>query len=179
MLVAVVVILRLIVQRDYLRRGRLTPLSSAAEWLLGIIWASFSYVYLPEDWPIIQVDPTLQFAGWSLAGIGVATMLFSLGWLGLRRAHGLEVDLLLQTGPYRWTRNPQITGFIFGMIGFVMLWPSWHMLVSLLLLAVLAHVMVLTEEEHLAAVFGDEYRRYCERVPRYIGIPKQDQEASI
>jgi protein-S-isoprenylcysteine O-methyltransferase Ste14 len=28
--------------------------------------------------------------------------------------------------------------------------------------------MVLTEEEHLRDVFGDEYARYCERVTRYI-----------
>jgi protein-S-isoprenylcysteine O-methyltransferase Ste14 len=30
--------------------------------------------------------------------------------------------------------------------------------------------MVLTEEEHLRAVHGEAYVRYCERVPRYIGF---------
>jgi len=63
-LVATVVILRGIVRRDYIRKGRLTPVSSASEWLLGIIWAAFSYYYLPEDWPRIHVSISLQSAGW-------------------------------------------------------------------------------------------------------------------
>ena len=29
--------------------------------------------------------------------------------------------------------------------------------------------MVLTEEEHLRRVFGEDYARYCDRVPRYLG----------
>jgi protein-S-isoprenylcysteine O-methyltransferase Ste14 len=30
------------------------------------------------------------------------------------------------------------------------------------------HLMVMTEEEHLREVYGEEYERYCERVPRYL-----------
>ena len=169
-LVATVVILRGIVRRDYVRKGRLTPVSSASEWLLGIIWAAFSYYYLPEDWPRIHVSISLQFAGWAVITISVLIMLWSLAWLGLRRTHGLDADFLVQTGPYRWTRNPQIIGFSLGMIGFITLWPSWHMLVSLLLLAVLLHLMVISEEEHLLARHGEVYKQYCDQVPRYIGI---------
>jgi protein-S-isoprenylcysteine O-methyltransferase Ste14 len=33
-----------------------------------------------------------------------------------------------------------------------------------------AHMMVLTEEEHLLEVYGGEYARFCERVPRYLGL---------
>jgi protein-S-isoprenylcysteine O-methyltransferase Ste14 len=167
-LIATVVILRLIVRRDYLRRGRLTPFSAASEWLLALIWVAFSYYYLPADWPAIHVELLLQVAGWLFIALGVLTLLISLAWLGLRRAHGLQNDVLMQSGPYRLSRNPQIVGFSLGMIGFVMIWPSWHMLVSLLLLALFVHLMVLTEEEHLLARHGDEYWRYCERAPRYI-----------
>jgi protein-S-isoprenylcysteine O-methyltransferase Ste14 len=28
--------------------------------------------------------------------------------------------------------------------------------------------MVSTEEEHLGRVFGEDYRRYCSEVPRYL-----------
>ena len=148
-LIAIVIVLRVLVRRDYLRRGRLTPVTSASEWLLGIIWASFSYFYLPDDWPLIHVSSLLRLAGWVLVTLSVVTSLLSLAWLGLRRTHGLKADILVTSGPYRLTRNPQITGFSIGMIGFVMLWPSWHMMVSLLLLAFLVHLMVLTEEEYL------------------------------
>jgi protein-S-isoprenylcysteine O-methyltransferase Ste14 len=175
-LVVIVVIFRVIVRRDYLQRGRLTPVSSASEWLVIIIWVSFSYFYLPADWPTIHVGLILQLAGWVMVTIGVLTMLFSLAWLGLRRSHGLEADTLIQSGPYRLTRNPQIVGFSLGMIGFVMIWPSWHMMMSLLLCVVLSHLMVLTEEEHLLSRYGNEYLRYCEQVPRYIGIPRKNHK---
>ena len=115
-LVAIVVIFRVIVRRDYLQRGRLSPVSSASEWLVIIIWVSFSYFYLPADWPMIHVGLILRLAGWVMVTLGVLTMLFSLAWLGLRRSHGLETDTLIQSGPYRLTRNPQIVGFSLGMI---------------------------------------------------------------
>jgi len=38
---------------------------------------------------------------------------------------------------------------------------------------VLAHLMILSEEEHLRDVFGEEYERYCERVPRYLGLRRR------
>lgn len=28
--------------------------------------------------------------------------------------------------------------------------------------------MIITEEEHLSRVFGEEYQRYCSQVPRYL-----------
>ena len=59
-----------------------------------------------------------------------------------------------------------------------MLWPSWHMMMSLLLYVVLVHLMVLTEEEHLLARYGNEYLRYCEQVPRYIGVPRRNHKAA-
>jgi len=175
-LIAIIVIFRVIVRRDYLQRGRLTPVSSASEWLVIIIWVSFSYFYLPADWLTIHVGLILQLAGWVMVTIGVLTMLLSLAWLGLRRSHGLEADTLIQSGPYRMTRNPQIVGFSLGMIGFVMIWPSWHMMMSLFLYVVLFHLMVLTEEEYLLSRYGNEYLQYCEQAPRYIGIPRKNHE---
>jgi protein-S-isoprenylcysteine O-methyltransferase Ste14 len=94
-------------------------------------------------------------------------------WFGLRRAFGLEVNALKQTGPYRVTRNPQIVGGSLLVIGSAVLWPSWYALGWAVLYAVVAHMMVFTEEEHLRAVFGQEYELYCERVPRYLGFPRR------
>ena len=168
---AIVVILRVVVRRDYVRKGRLTPLSSASEWLLAIIWAGFSYVYLPGDWPALHVSLVVQSFGWICVALGAVTMVLALAWLGLLRTHGLEADVLVQTGPYGLSRNPQLVGFSLGLIGFAVVWPSWHMLMSIFLFGVLAHLMVLTEEEHLRRVHGELYERYCERVPRYVGPP--------
>jgi protein-S-isoprenylcysteine O-methyltransferase Ste14 len=56
------------------------------------------------------------------------------------------------------------------VIGAVVLWPSCYALGWVVLYGIVAHMMVLTEEDHLRDVFGEEYERYCGRVPRYLGI---------
>ena len=170
-LVATVVNLRVVVRRDYARRGRLTPLSSASQWLLAGIWAAFSSIYLPGDWPALHVGPVAQAFGWLCVILGAVTLVLAVAWLGLLRTNGLAADELIHTGPYKVSRNPQLAGFGLGLVGFVILWPSGHMLVSMALFAVLAHLVVLTEEEHLRRVHGEHYEQYIERVPRYVGLP--------
>ncbi len=60
-----------------------------------------------------------------------------------------------------------------GMLGYVVLWPTWRTVGSLVLIAAIVHAMVMTEEEHLRDMFGPEYEQYRERVPRYLGIRKR------
>ena len=76
--------------------------------------------------------------------------------------------MLVEGGPFRFTRNPM---YLFGSI--------WYAGLALLLvqpwsLALLAAVVltthfgvVLREEEYLERRFGEGYRRYKARVPRY------------
>jgi protein-S-isoprenylcysteine O-methyltransferase Ste14 len=53
------------------------------------------------------------------------------------------------------------------LLGCVILYPSWQAAAWTVLYGAIAHVMVLTEEEHLGRVFEEEYQLYCHQVPRY------------
>ena len=101
---------------------------------------------------------------------GLLLTVLAMVLLGIRRSHGREVGALRQSGFYALTRNPQALFFAVAIFGNLVLWPTWRNLVALILLLVLMHLMVLTEEEHLRRVFGAEYARYCRRVPRYFGF---------
>jgi protein-S-isoprenylcysteine O-methyltransferase Ste14 len=57
--------------------------------------------------------------------------------------------------------------------GWALLWPSWGGILWVLLMLVLCHIMIITEEEHLQRTFGREYEDYCSRTPRYLGLPKR------
>ncbi|MFQ6113224.1 MAG: methyltransferase family protein [bacterium] len=100
-------------------------------------------------------------------------MLIVIFWFKWLRAIGQKVDVLIQSGPYRYTRNPQIIACSIAVIGSILIWPSWHSVGWVVLFAIIAHIMVLTEEEHLRNVFGDEYEKYCNSVPRYFGLRKK------
>jgi protein-S-isoprenylcysteine O-methyltransferase Ste14 len=170
LLVAAFVVFRIFVRGDYRRKGRLTLFSALLEWVIFSLWGTFTWLDLPPDWPPSYVSPVLKTIGWILVVVGAVGLFSTIATFGFRRAHGLEVNVLKQSGLYRLTRNPQILVCSLVVIGYAMLWPSWHTLGWVVLFAVIAHMMVLTEEEHLRTVYGEEYVRYCERVPRYLGF---------
>ncbi|MDH3367343.1 MAG: hypothetical protein OEO17_05830 [Gemmatimonadota bacterium] len=170
LLIAAMVIFRVVVRRDYRGKGRLTPFSSFLERVIFTLWASFMYLGLPAGWPASRVSPIVRVIAWiSFAG-GAAIVLIAFARLGVRRAHGLEANVLRQSGLYGVTKNPQIVGLGLLVVASTVLWPSWHAVVSVVLYAAIAHVMVLTEEEHLRERCGNEYARYWRQVPRYLGI---------
>jgi protein-S-isoprenylcysteine O-methyltransferase Ste14 len=75
---------------------------------------------------------------------------------------------LVTGGIFRFLRNPMYVGILSIVAGVAFLTASDWMLVMTILLAFVLHVgVVRREERYLHAKFGEEYRRYCESVPRY------------
>lgn len=52
--------------------------------------------------------------------------------------------------------------------------PGHMAWIGMLAYIALAYAVTLIEEEHLTRVYGDSYMEYCQRVPRYIGLPKSE-----
>jgi len=169
------VVFRVIVRRDYQRKGRATLFSSLLELLVMGLYMSFPYLYNPPQWGAFwsrqaPVGAAVRVVGVVCITAGLVSAFGTLFWFGLRRALGWQVKGLIQSGPYRVTRNPQLVGFGLVVLGAVMLWPSWYALGWATLYGLVGHLMVVTEEEHLLAVFSEEYARYCRQVPRYVGL---------
>ena len=76
---------------------------------------------------------------------------------------------LVATGPYRFVRNPMISGVAGILAGEALLLRSPRVAVWLALFIVINEVYFrLVEEPGLERRFGDEYRRYRAVVPRWI-----------
>jgi protein-S-isoprenylcysteine O-methyltransferase Ste14 len=170
LLIASFVVFRIFVRRDYWRKGRLTPFSTFLEVLIFALHGTFTYIYIPSDWPVLHISPLLNVIGVISMGGGLAIVITAMVGLGLCRSLGQEANALKQPGLYRATRNPQIVGYALLVIGYAALWPSWFALGWVALYAAIAHTMVLTEEEHLRNTHGQEYVQYCKQVPRYLGF---------
>ena len=180
--IATYAVFRLFVRRDYQTKGRLTPLSSLLQLAILGLYFSFPYLYNPVEWAwfwsaAAPVGEPLRIAGVLCIVLGLALAFGTMFWFDLRRSMGMHVDQLIRSGPYRFTRNPQLVGGALLVIGSVVLWPSWYALGWAALYGFLAHVMVITEEEHLRDVYGQEYADYCAEVPRYLGLPGVRQAA--
>ena len=74
---------------------------------------------------------------------------------------------LMTDGPYRFSRNPMLVGIYIYDLG-LLLWlqSGWSLLVFAVEVIFLT-LQVRSEEKRLEADFGDEYRAYKARVPRY------------
>jgi protein-S-isoprenylcysteine O-methyltransferase Ste14 len=78
---------------------------------------------------------------------------------------------LVIDGIFGRLRNPMYVGATFGLTGIATLLASDWMLVMVVIFVPVIHFgVVKREERYLEAKFGDAYRQYSARVPRY-GIP--------
>ena len=111
-------------------------------------------------------------AGGSFAFVGLA--LFAISVREFRRAGtsvvpGEPSTVLLEGGPYRYTRNPIYISFVIFYFGLAILLTSAWMLVLLIpVLIILQRGVVKREEAYLQAKFGAAYGKYQARVPRWL-----------
>jgi protein-S-isoprenylcysteine O-methyltransferase Ste14 len=79
---------------------------------------------------------------------------------------------LLQSGPYRLSRNPLYVSATIVFIGVCV--ATGNLLLSGMLAAMLAlqHFMIMAEERACTAHFGSPYQRYLRTTPRYLGWPR-------
>lgn len=82
-------------------------------------------------------------------------------------------SVLVTGGIFQWLRNPMYVGLVCGLAGIAILLASDWTMVMTVGFALVVHVgVVKREERYLESKFGDAYRRYKARVPRYGWPPR-------
>ena len=82
------------------------------------------------------------------------------------------LDKPVTKGTYRISRNPQdFSGFLI-MIGTGIACASWLYLLFALIFIIVTDRGAIAEERFCLEKYGDAYREYMNRVPRWIGFPK-------
>ena len=75
---------------------------------------------------------------------------------------------LATTGMFTWTRNPMYAGGSLALLGVALSFAlDWVILLLVVSLPLVHYGIILREERYLERKFGDEYRRYKTKVPRY------------
>jgi protein-S-isoprenylcysteine O-methyltransferase Ste14 len=75
-------------------------------------------------------------------------------------------------GLYRYSRHPMVFFSLFTFIGVGIATASWLFLLLSAMLVILFAIYVIAEERGCRDRFGDSYREYMNRTPRWLGIPK-------
>lgn len=135
------------------RKGALLALGLAAVAILAFVQSAW-----PEN-----VHETIEIAGLWLLIAAIAGRAWCTLYIG-----GRKLAALVTTGPYSISRNPL---YLFTFLGVLGVGMQTGAILPGLLLAV-ATIMVFRavveqEERALLGLFGEDYARYCARVPRF------------
>jgi protein-S-isoprenylcysteine O-methyltransferase Ste14 len=125
--------------------------------------------------PLFPRDKASLF--WVVPGLGLIAVGLVLGLaavITIRRAgstirYDRPATALVVRGPYRWTRNPMYLGLALVSAGIAVTANAvWPLLSLPMVLTLVRRRVIEREEQSLQETFGREYRRYCDRVPRWL-----------
>ena len=154
--------------------SRLWPPPGRRSWQHLLTWGGFYVVIgltaalMVLDWNSwIVRSPLRWIVGAPLAVLGGGLALWGMVTVGWKNTSGLRGGFVL-AGPYRFTRNPQYVGDIVFFTGVSVIANSAYVWIALFLLNLWFVVTPMAEEPWLDEQYGEEYRQYVGRVPRFL-----------
>jgi protein-S-isoprenylcysteine O-methyltransferase Ste14 len=169
-------------------RSRTRSVSRRTAVLLGgLIWiVAVPMAHGVAPWAISLLSPR---RGWERGGPGLANLLgvlpIAIGIAGLAWTmvaafrhipDRMELRLpafLMTRGPYSYSRNPMYASELVLWLGWAVLYGSVAVLFALVAFSAMLVVAVQYEERLLTARFGEAYRAYRNRVPRWLGTRRR------
>lgn len=130
-----------------------------------------------EDWrplPLLSahMEPAAAVVGWLLCGLGAGISGWAILTFAMERTPVLPLAparVVVDTGPYRFSRNPIYLGLVVVYAGITLLMnTAWALLVLPVALVLLYLLVIQVEEAHMRERFGETYEAYRRRVRRWI-----------
>lgn len=167
---------RLLLRRmasDFERDSRLRP--STTVLVYGAYSVQLTAVAELVRHPSIRVPippPAVRVLAGSLIVAGSGALAAGAGSFGsTRQLSGTETGRLIQTGVYRWTRNPQYLGYLAILAGASLANRSLDALLATVASAAVFDHWIGHEEANLTSTFGSDYTRYRDGTARWLRVP--------
>jgi protein-S-isoprenylcysteine O-methyltransferase Ste14 len=134
-------------------------------------------VFLPMivSWVIAVFLPLQLGTAWLYSGLVVFLFGIVFTIAAILNFANSPKDKVITKGLYRFTRNPAYVGMLLMHIGVGIACSSWLLLLLVAVLAIVLNANLPAEERYCLYRFGDDYRKYKNRTPRWIGIPKSSK----
>ena len=114
-----------------------------------------------------------QFSGFLVFVTGFLIMLICIISFAVKGQGTLSpadpTKKLVVTGLYRYSRNPMYIGVVMILTGEAIFFQSVSLWIYLLVVIIAFNIFILLHEEpRLQKDFGEEYKKYCQKVRRWI-----------
>lgn len=134
--------------------------------VLNVVVSVYS-ILLVKKLPVVE----LRFVG-SVIGI-LAVVFFALATITMKTSWRVgipeEKTALVTEGIYKWSRNPAFVGFDLLYLAMCLMFFNIPLVIVSVWAAVMLHLQILQEEEHMHNMFGAEYDKYRKHTRRYFG----------
>jgi protein-S-isoprenylcysteine O-methyltransferase Ste14 len=110
---------------------------------------------------------------WFYLGLPMALLGLFASYLVLRNWKGTDPDKPITSGLYKYSRHPMYVATVIFLIGVALSTASLVFLIFPVLFMIGAVVSADLEERQCLDRYGDDYRAYIEKTPRWIGLPKK------
>lgn len=131
-------------------------------WLLGMIYSIFLPLRLGTIW---------FYMGFPIAIVGLIAYTIVIVTFATTPIDNEP----LTKGLYRYSRHPMYITQLIMFIGVGIASSSWIFLLFAIVYTIASLTTAIPEERYCLEKYGDAYREYMNRTPRWIGIPKSSQ----
>jgi len=154
--------------KAFFKKGGASPRYSKAERAINnlgmlvwyILFAYSVFLPLPLGTPLLYTGIALFTAGLMIVEIA------EIPWVKT------ALDKPVTTGIYRYSRHPIYVGVFVQYIGIGIASASWLFLLLIILQIASSAYTAPAEERFCLEKYGEDYRKYMERTPRWLGLPK-------
>ncbi len=155
-------------------------MTAPSVFLVGIVFGALGLCALLTAWGCVwplAIPPLVAYTVGAITAVAGAALYGAarLCFGSFRQTWGLTLDRLVTNGVYRYSRNPQMVGWLLILIGVGVAGRSGGALLLAAVYALSCLVWIPVEERILERRFGDEYRRYRNAVPRYLGLTRHNR----
>ncbi|HEX76267.1 MAG TPA: isoprenylcysteine carboxylmethyltransferase family protein [Dehalococcoidia bacterium] len=147
----------------------LSKLSKTEKWLA----LSTHVVIMPLAFIYSIFLPLKLGTAWLYVGLPIFTLSLVMSLIATYNFAATPLGEPVTIGIYRISRHPvYLSGFVM-YVGIGIACASWVLLLCAVLWIVFWQIAVPAEERFLVEQYGDAYREYIDRTPRWIGIPSR------
>jgi protein-S-isoprenylcysteine O-methyltransferase Ste14 len=138
----------------YTKRDKVASFSTTVMMLVLMVLA----IWIP-----LQVGTVYFFIGVSVFAIGIIINLLALYNYGVTPNNKPII-----TGMYKISRHPLYLSWAIVLVGTSIATASWIFIVLTVIYHIPNHYLILGEEEYCLKTYGENYRKYKNKVPRYL-----------
>lgn len=139
--------------------------------LVLALYTQFPTLYNKTGIIFFFVSSIWQMIGILIMSLALIFVVVAQSQMGTSWRIGIDTNQkteLITSGIFSISRNPIFIGIIFSSLGYFLVLPNAITLTILTLDIALIQVQVALEEKHLNDIHGDDYKKYCDNVRRWL-----------